>query len=107
MSENSEPVQTAPARPVRKVRPSNRQTAAVIARRKEQRRQLLKWLGAGMALAVVAAALLVFLDHRSQASGAIPGGPTNASTVVAGPVVPSDANPRAWQWAIPMRRSPS
>src|SRR4051812_39012657 len=73
----------------RKVRPSNKATAAVQAKREEQRKQLFRWLGAGLLLAFVAAAALYFLTKSEDDGTTVVGGPANAATVVPGPSFPS------------------
>ncbi len=70
------------------VRPSNRQTSLDAQRKAKQRKDMFKWLTAGLALAMVAVVVLI-VTSQDDSSASIPGGPENPATVVAGPVIPS------------------
>jgi protein-disulfide isomerase len=89
MTHTTEPAPQAGARSGRPVQPSNRAAARATAKQKLQRDRLVRWLIAGVGLAAITIAVLVFLDRRSDAAAVIPGGPGSANEVLGAPVFPS------------------
>lgn len=70
------------------VQPSNKAARIAAQQKAKQRKEMLRWLGAGLLVAFVAVAVLIWVSNRDDKE-TIVGGPENVATVVAGPVIPS------------------
>lgn len=94
MSQPTETSRSVVSRSGRPVQPSNKATSRAKAKQQAQRKVFTRWLFAGVGIALLAVAVLTFLDHRSQAAAVIPGGPDKMSEVVNAPVFSSANMPK-------------
>ncbi len=71
------------------VQPSNRATRLAAQQKAKQRKDLLKWLGAGLIVAFAGVLFLIFISNQDDDDNQVVGGPENVATVLPGPAVSS------------------